>query len=40
VAEKKGIGVFFFIITIVAIAVGVVAIFSDRFIKKLMHGVR
>jgi len=40
VAEEKGIGVFFFVIMIVAVAVGIVAIFSNRFIKKLMHGVR
>ena len=39
IANEKGIGTFFFIITIVACAVGVIAILLNKPIKKLMHGV-
>ncbi|MFL9843079.1 peptide MFS transporter [Flavobacterium rhizosphaerae] len=40
IAKEEGIGNFFFIITIVAIAVGVISIVLNKPIKKLMHGVR
>jgi len=40
IAKEKGIGMFFFIITIVAIAIGIIAIVANKPIQKLMHGVR
>lgn len=40
IANEQGIGTFFFIITIIAVAVGVFSIISTPVIKKLMHGVR
>lgn len=40
IANKHGIGTFFFVITIVAIAIGVASILLNTVIKKLMHGVK
>lgn len=40
IANEKGIGTFFLIITVVALIVGVIAIIADKPIKKLMHGVK
>ncbi|QEE49233.1 peptide MFS transporter [Flavobacterium alkalisoli] len=40
IANEKGIGTFFMIIMVLAIAVGVVAILLNKPIKKLMHGVK
>lgn len=40
IAEEQGIGTFFFIIMIVSIAMGIVAMSTSRFTKKLMHGIR
>ncbi|MEZ4801850.1 MAG: peptide MFS transporter [Gelidibacter sp.] len=40
IASEKGIGSFFLIITVVAVAIGVVSILMNSTIKKLMHGVR
>lgn len=40
IAEENGISYFFWILTIVSVAVGVIAIVFAPVIKKLMHGVR
>ncbi len=40
IAAEKGIGSFFLIITVVAVAIGVISIAMNSTIKKLMHGVR
>ncbi|MEZ4792738.1 MAG: peptide MFS transporter [Gelidibacter sp.] len=40
IAAERGIGSFFLIITVVAVAIGVVSILMNPVIKKLMHGVR
>lgn len=40
IANEQGIGTFFFIIMIISIFIGIIAIFTGRFMKKFMHGVR
>ena len=40
IANEHGISYFFWILTFVAIGVGVVSILATPFIKKLMHGVK
>lgn len=40
IAEQQGIGTFFFIIMIISIVIGFIAIFTGRFMTKFMHGVR
>ncbi len=40
IADEKGISFFFWMLTFVSIAIGVVAVVFQPVIKKLMHGVR
>jgi POT family proton-dependent oligopeptide transporter len=40
IAKEQGIATFFFIIMIVSVAIGIFAMFTNRFTKKLMHGIR
>ena len=40
IADEKGISYFFWILTIVSLAVGLISIVFQPVIKKLMHGVR
>ena len=40
IADEKGISYFFWILTIVSLAVGLISIIFQPVIKKLMHGVR
>ncbi|MCB0443421.1 MAG: MFS transporter, partial [Flavobacterium sp.] len=40
IADEKGISYFFWMLTFVSIAIGIISIVFQPFIKKLMHGVR
>ena len=40
IADEKGISYFFWILTTVSLAVGLISIVFQPVIKKLMHGVR
>jgi POT family proton-dependent oligopeptide transporter len=40
IADEKGISYFFWMLTFVSIAIGIISIVFQPVIKKLMHGVR